>query len=59
MLLYVLVWLNLSIFPPDKGILIGRYAIGNDRDDVSSQKAKMSATLMEELSASNIGEYLK
>ncbi|XP_046440416.1 glutamate carboxypeptidase 2-like [Daphnia pulex] len=41
------------------GILIGRYAIGNDRDDVSPQKAKMSATLMEELSASNIGEYLK
>jgi hypothetical protein len=41
------------------GILIGRYGISNDKEDVSLPKAKMSATLMEEISASNIGEYLK
>ncbi|KAK4016643.1 hypothetical protein OUZ56_031605 [Daphnia magna] len=41
------------------GILIGRYGINNNKDAESPEKAKMSAVVMEEISASNIGEYLK
>ena len=40
------------------GILIGRYGIKNNEENESKQE-EISSKLMAEISASNIGDYLK